>query len=104
MSYYIQVLLHSDVISYCMACNTINVLNNLGVWWARFKEHIRGIKNNGQNSKFAQHILDTGHEYETIEKKHENFTYRKKGPNARHIWKISYTSIWNQQTEFTVKR
>jgi hypothetical protein len=28
----------------------------------RFKEHIRDIKNNGQNPKFAQHILDTKHE------------------------------------------
>jgi hypothetical protein len=28
------VLLHSNIILYCMACNTINVLNNLGVWWA----------------------------------------------------------------------
>jgi hypothetical protein len=35
---------------------------------ARFKEHARDIRNSGQNSKFAQHILDTGHEYETIEK------------------------------------
>jgi hypothetical protein len=25
----------------------------------RFKEHVRVMKNNGQNSKFAQHILDT---------------------------------------------
>lgn len=33
----------------------------------RFKEHIHDIKNNGQNSKFAQHILDTMHDYNTIE-------------------------------------
>jgi hypothetical protein len=26
------------------------------------------MKNNVQNSKFAQHILYTGHEYETMEK------------------------------------
>jgi hypothetical protein len=34
----------------------------------RFKEYIRVIKINGQNSKFVQHILDTKHEFETIEK------------------------------------
>jgi hypothetical protein len=29
----------------------------------RFKEHVRDIRNNGQNSKFAQHILDTGRKF-----------------------------------------
>jgi hypothetical protein len=33
----------------------------------RFKEHIRDTKNNGQNSKFAQHIADTTHGYSTID-------------------------------------
>jgi hypothetical protein len=35
----------------------------------RFKEHIRDIKNNRQNSKFGQYIIDIGHEYDTMEKK-----------------------------------
>jgi hypothetical protein len=30
---------------------------------ARFKEHIQDIRTNRHNSKFAQHILDTGHAY-----------------------------------------
>jgi hypothetical protein len=34
-----------------------------------FKEHVRDIKNNGQNSIFSQHILDTKPEYKTMEKK-----------------------------------
>jgi hypothetical protein len=33
----------------------------------RYKEHIRDIKNDGQYSKFGQHITDTGHEYDTME-------------------------------------
>jgi hypothetical protein len=33
----------------------------------RFQEHVRDIKNNEPNSKFAQHILDTTHEYGTME-------------------------------------
>jgi predicted GIY-YIG superfamily endonuclease len=45
----------------------------------RFKEHIRDIRNNGQNSRFAQHILDTGHEYETIEKTMKILHIEKKG-------------------------
>jgi hypothetical protein len=39
----------------------------------RFKEHIRDIKNNRQNSKFAHHILDTTHEYETMEKSMKSY-------------------------------
>jgi hypothetical protein len=35
----------------------------------RCKEHIRDMKNNGQYSMFAQRIVETGHEYDTIEKK-----------------------------------
>jgi hypothetical protein len=34
----------------------------------RYKEHIREIKTYGQKSKYAQHILDTTHEYGKIEK------------------------------------
>jgi hypothetical protein len=29
---------------------------------ARYKEHIRDIKNNGQYSKFAQHVVENGHQ------------------------------------------
>jgi hypothetical protein len=47
-----------------------------------FKEHIRDIRNNGQSSKFAQHILNIGHGYD--------LTYRKERPNARHLREISH--------------
>jgi hypothetical protein len=42
---------------------------------ARYKEHTRDIKNNGQYSKFAQHIIETGHKYDTIVKTMQNITY-----------------------------
>jgi hypothetical protein len=45
----------------------------------RFKEHIRDIKNNGQNSKFAQYIFDTKHENKTSEKTMKNLHIEKKG-------------------------
>jgi hypothetical protein len=34
----------------------------------RYKEHIRDIKNNGQCSKFAQHVIEIEHESDKIEK------------------------------------
>jgi hypothetical protein len=34
---------------------------------ARFKEHIQDIRTNRHNSKFAQHILDTGCAYNTMD-------------------------------------
>jgi hypothetical protein len=34
---------------------------------AKYKEHIRDIKNNGQYSKFAQHVVETGHQYGNME-------------------------------------
>jgi hypothetical protein len=45
----------------------------------RFKERIRDIKNNEQNSKLAQHILHTKYEYETIEKVMKILHVEKKG-------------------------
>jgi hypothetical protein len=60
----------------------------------RFKEHIRGIKNNGQNSKFAQHIVDTTHAYRTIDQTmkilHIGKKVRALGTYERfHIYEIS---------------
>jgi hypothetical protein len=44
----------------------------------RFKEHVRNIKN-GQNSKFAQHIVDTTHEYQTIDQTMKILHVEKEG-------------------------
>jgi hypothetical protein len=33
----------------------------------RYKEHIRELKNSGENSKFALHIQNTGHKYRNME-------------------------------------
>ena len=45
----------------------------------RYKEHIRDIKNNGLSSKFAQHIIDTLHDYGTINNTLEVLYIGKKG-------------------------
>jgi hypothetical protein len=44
----------------------------------RYKEYIREIKTNGQKSKYAQHILDTIHEYGKIEQIMEILHLEKK--------------------------
>jgi hypothetical protein len=46
---------------------------------ARFKEHIQDIRTNRSNSKFAQHILDTGQTYNTIDQTMEILHIEKKG-------------------------
>jgi hypothetical protein len=35
---------------------------------AHFKEHLQVMQTNKSNSKFAQHVLDTQHTYDTVEK------------------------------------
>jgi hypothetical protein len=64
----------------------------------RFKEHIWDIKNNGQSSKFAQQILDTTHEYNTIDKALEVLYIGKKGRTLDtyekfHIYEISKQNL-----------
>jgi hypothetical protein len=51
----------------CANCPLRYVGQTRHTFKVRFKEHISDIRNNGQSSKFAQHILDTTHEYGNIE-------------------------------------
>jgi hypothetical protein len=51
----------------CKDCDLKYVGQTGCTFRTRYKEHIREIKTNGQKSKFAQHILDTTHNYDTIE-------------------------------------
>jgi hypothetical protein len=46
----------------------------------RYREHVRDIKNDEHNSKYAQHILDTTHEYGQIQKIMKPLYIGKKGP------------------------
>jgi hypothetical protein len=45
------------------------------------KEHIEAIRTNGHNSKFAQHMLGTGHAYNSIDKLWKYYILRKKNKN-----------------------
>jgi hypothetical protein len=45
----------------------------------RYKEHINAIRFNKQHSKFALHILNTGHSYNTIDQTLKVLHVEKKG-------------------------
>jgi hypothetical protein len=54
----------------------------------RFKEHIRAIKYNRDTSTYAQHILDTGHEYGNVKNTMEiTYEYFGKIPYILRIQK-----------------
>ncbi|PNF39362.1 hypothetical protein B7P43_G18159, partial [Cryptotermes secundus] len=64
----------------------------------RYKEHIREIKMNGQKSKFAQHILDTTHNYHTIDKAMKILHIEKKGKmlntlESFHIYELTKQNL-----------
>jgi hypothetical protein len=45
----------------------------------RYKEHLRSIKNNKDDSAFAQHTLNTGHQYGPMEQIMEMLEGARKG-------------------------
>jgi hypothetical protein len=51
----------------------------------RYREHINAIRTNRQNSKFAKHILETGHNYDTLDKTMEILHMEKKGPKPNTL-------------------
>jgi hypothetical protein len=56
---------------YQLKCNdcSLKYIGQMGrTFKVRYSEHIHSIKTNKQNSKYAEHILDTGHTYGTIKK------------------------------------
>jgi hypothetical protein len=64
----------------------------------RHKEHITEIKTKGQKSKYAQHILDTTHEYGKIEQTMEILHIEKKGRmlsalESYHIYELTKQNL-----------
>jgi hypothetical protein len=61
-----------------------------GTFRVRFKEHIQVIRNNKSNSKFAQHFLDTGHTFNTIDQTMKVLHVEKKEdkPNSLERFEI----------------
>jgi hypothetical protein len=64
----------------------------------RYKEHTRDVNNNGQYSKFTQHIIETGHEYDMIEKTMKILHIEKKSQIVStcerfHIYEINEQNL-----------
>jgi hypothetical protein len=57
-------------------------------------KHLKLDSKNGQNSKFTQHILDTTHEYQTVEKAMKIVHLEKKG-QVLDIYMKSVREIYN---------
>jgi hypothetical protein len=60
----------------------------------RYKEHINAIRTNKQNSKYEQHILETRHNYDTMDQIMKILHVEKKGPKLNslerfHIYKMT---------------
>jgi hypothetical protein len=54
----------SGVYQLTLTCYSLKYLGHTGkTFKTRFREHVHVGKTNGQNSKYAQHILDTGHTF-----------------------------------------
>jgi hypothetical protein len=51
----------------------------------RYKEHINAIRTNKQNSKFAQHILETRHNCDTMDQIMNILHIEKKGPKLNTL-------------------
>jgi hypothetical protein len=82
----------------CKDCNLKYVSQTGRTFRTRYKEHIREIKMNGQISKFAQHILDTTHNYDTIEKTMGILHIDKKGRmlnalESYHIYELTKQNL-----------
>jgi hypothetical protein len=62
----------------------------------RYKEHIRDIRSNKGNTGFANHILNSGHTYGTLEDTLQVVSIQNKGPHLNtleifHIYKEQKT-------------
>jgi hypothetical protein len=71
---YIYIYISNDINNqsgiYQLQCNEcpLKYVGQTGrTFKVRYKEHIQAIRTNKRNSKYAQHILDTGHTCSTID-------------------------------------
>jgi hypothetical protein len=95
---------HSGI--YEIKCNTcpLKYIGQTGrSFRTRHREHIHAIRTNTTNSKYAQHILDTGHTYGNIEDTLNILHLQKKGPlmNTIEQYQIYKLSINNLQLNDT---
>jgi hypothetical protein len=65
----------------------------------RFKEHIRDIRFNKDNSKFAQHILNTQHKYGPINKTMDILHIEKKSQKLNTLERFEIYKLTKEKTQ-----
>jgi hypothetical protein len=63
----------------CQSCHNVYIKQTGRSLKTRYKEHLRSIKNNKDDSAFAEHVLNTGHLYEPMEQLIEMIEGTRKG-------------------------
>jgi hypothetical protein len=63
---------------------------------ARFKEHIQDKRTNRHNSNYAQHILDTGHAYNTMDQTMKILHIEKKGHKLNTVERFEKYTLTNK--------
>jgi hypothetical protein len=63
----------------CQSCHKLYTGQTGRNLTTRYKEHIRNIRFNKEESAFAQHILGQGHQYRPMEQIMELIEYARKG-------------------------
>jgi hypothetical protein len=64
----------------CLTCQGLYIGQTGRNLKARYKEHIREIRHNEPKTGYAQHILNTGHEYGNLDHTMDVVEQQHKGP------------------------
>jgi hypothetical protein len=90
---------------YQLKCNDcpLKYIGQRRIFRVRYNEYIHAVKTNKQNSKYAQHILNTGHTYSTINETLEILHTEKKGQllNTLERYHVYDLSIHKKQMDDT---
>jgi hypothetical protein len=66
----------------CLDCPLKYIGQTGWIFNIRYREHIHAIRNNNNNSRYSNHILNTGHTYGTI---NDTMDIIRKGKNGKHL-------------------
>jgi hypothetical protein len=87
----------------CQDCSLKYIGQTGRTFHDRYKEHVRAIRNNNNNSGYSNHILNTGHAYGTINDTMNIIKTAKKGRHLNtleryHIYKLSREELHMNDT------
>jgi hypothetical protein len=87
----------------CLDCPMVYIGQTGRTFNTRYKEHIYDIKSNNSNTGYSNHILNSGHNYGTIEDTMEIITMGRKGQYLKtlekyHIPKVSRKNLHMNDT------